>query len=118
MYRKKWYICGVINKDPSDMNAIYIPSQERYTIRMEPYEGSTLENCDWEVIAKARHQVIIPKSSAIFVEDGVYDFILDSKKIGPGRVIVELHVHIKDSAAPGGTRLMVKRFQTEDMVVE
>lgn len=100
------------------MNPIYMPSQERYNVSASAYNGSTLTNCNWEVRVRAAREIVIPKSSAIYVDENSYDFIVDTARIGPGVVTLELRWYIKDSAAPDGTRTLVKRFVTNDFVVE
>lgn len=95
-----------------------MPSQERYNVSAPAYNGSTLTNCDWEVRVRAAREIVIPKSSTIYVDDDSYDFIVDTVRIGPGVVTLELRWYIKDSAAPDGTRLLVKRIITDDFVVK
>ena len=111
------------------MHRITIPSQEKFTIRMDAYQASTLKLCDWSIRALTYpssnrlpysevSEVIIPKEECTYVDDNTYDFILDTASLKAGFLEFDLRINVFDSSSSDGRRLLIKTIKTPFLIIK
>lgn len=93
---------------------IFIGTELKLNIHIEPIGGVSMSGYDWEVevYCLAKNAVTIKKEDAVQVDDNNYIILVDTTKVGAGRVKCKITAYIPDEDFEDGIRTEVCGIDT------
>lgn len=98
----------------TEISNIFIGTELKLNINIEPMGEFTMEDYDFEVevYCSAKRVVVIPKSEAIKVDSNNYIVLVDTNVIGAGELKCKITAHIPDFDFPDTLRTDVSIMDT------
>lgn len=104
----------------AETNNIFIGTELKLNINIEPMDEFTMDDYDWlaEVYCSTKRIITISKSSAIRIDSNNYVLLVDSNLLGAGDVKVRLTAYIPDFDFPDTLRSEVSIVDTGLKIVK
>lgn len=99
------------------MAYILLGSQPKYEITMPRFGGISLKNTQWGLHVSAQNSYEFLKNEVIMVSDEVIEVVVDTDRIGCGKIKFSLEIEVPDRNMTNGIRREIPYFETEDVVV-
>lgn len=99
------------------MANILLGSQPKYEISMPRFGNTSLKNTLWALHVSAQDSYEILKDEVTMVSDEVIEVVVDTGRIGCGKIKFSLEIEVIDRSMTNGTRREIPYFETDDVVV-
>lgn len=99
------------------MAYILLGSQPKYEITMPRFGNSSLKTTQWSLIVSAQNSYELSKNEVTMVSDEVIEVVVDTGRIGCGKIKFSLEIEVVDRSMTNGTRREIPYFETDDVVV-
>lgn len=95
-------------------NKVYIGTEMKLNISIEPLEGYTMDDYDFsvEIYVSPRKVVSVTKQDCLRVDQNNYIVLLDTNLVGVGNLMCKVTAHIPDEDFEDGLRSEVSIIQT------
>lgn len=93
---------------------IYLGSEIKLNISIEPIEGMTMDNYNFQVemFTSPKRKVTVQKSELIRIDSDNYLLILDTSELGAGNLMCKVTAYIPDGDFEDQLRTEVDVFRT------
>lgn len=95
-------------------NIIYLGTELKLNIHIEPIDGLTMDNYDFniDVYVSQRKIVSTPKSECVRIDENNYVVLVDTNVIGVGDITCKVTAYVPDGDFDDGLRTEVVQIQT------
>lgn len=99
------------------MAYILLGSQPKYEIAISLFGKDSLKNTAWTLHVSAQNSYEFSKKEVTMVSDKVIQVVVDTDRIGCGKIMFSLEIKVPDSSMPNYERREIPYFVTDDIVV-
>lgn len=99
------------------MGYLLLGSQPKYEIAISLFGKDSLKNTEWTLHVSAQNSYEFLKDEVIMVSDEVIEVVVDTDRIGCGKIKFSLEIEVPDRNMTNGTRREIPYFETDDTVV-
>lgn len=90
---------------------------KKFLVSIDPIDELSMDDYEFEVIAKARKEYRITKSEAVRYDKDNYYIFVDTTKTGKGPLMLKVIAQIPDSDYPGNNRPAIDVVNTGKIVL-
>lgn len=103
-----------INNEAMNDNVVYLGSQIVLNVYIEPIDGVTAKNYDFDVsvYCTPKRAVVNSKEELFTVDDNNYLVLVDTEDIGIGLITCKVEAMLPDERFPNGVRREIKVINT------
>ena len=97
---------------------VYYGSQVVLNLHIDPVDGVSAKEYDFNVIVSSKRDVQLAKSDLAEVDDDNYIILLDTTEVGLGEIVIKVEAYLPDGRWPNEVRKEITVIHTGINIVK